>query len=131
MVSIDNKLSYAVKRGDPMWLWVGSAHLPMDRKDLLHQLRTRKHRCSSIVKFIFMYQVGVGWFATNKLYIMPNEMDDLVSDLASLSLTHNIVGMNTIGSVIKVAFAESEDHTSNIDAEVMEAIVETKSRKST
>lgn len=124
MILIDNEPSYAVERDDPMWLWVGSAHLPMDRKDLLNQLKTRKHRCSSVVKLIFMYQVeGGDWFVDSNLYIMPNKRDKLVSDLSELSLTHTIVGINTPVFGIEVAMVESKDHTSNIDAEVIDALM--------
>lgn len=128
MISIDNEPSYAVERDDPMWLWVGSAHLPMKRDELFKKLNARKHRCSSVVKLIFMHQVGVDWFADSNLYIMPNKMDRLISDLAELSLTHTIVGVNIPGMGVEAALVESEDHTSNIDAEVMEAIVATKTR---
>ena len=82
------------------------------------------------MRLFFLFQNGIDWFCQNQLYIMPNKMDRLISDLAELSLTHTIVGINIPGMGVEAALVESKDHTSNIDAEVMEAIVETKSRKS-
>ena len=119
-----------IKRDNPMWLWIGSAHLPMDRHEILRMLSTRKVRCSSLVRVVGLFQIGIDWFCQDRLYIMPNKLDELVSNLWALSLTHNIVGMNITGAIIEVAFAESEDHTSNIDADVIAAIVATKSRES-
>jgi hypothetical protein len=129
MVLIDNEPSYVVERDDPMWRWVGSAHLPMKRDELLKLLNAKKQRCSSVVRLYFLFQNGIDWFCQDQLYIMPNKMDRLISDLSELSLTHTIVGINIPGMGVEVALVESEDHTSNIDAEVMEAIVETKSRR--
>ena len=130
MVFVDNEPSYAVERDNPMWRWIGSAHLPMKRNELLKMLNAKKQRCSSVVRLCSLFQNGIDWFCQERLYIMPNKMDRLISDLAELSLTHTIVGINIPGMGIEVAVVESEDHTSNIDAEVMEAIVERKSRKS-
>ena len=112
-----------------MWLWIGSAHLPLDRQEILRRLNTRKVRCSGLVRVVGLFQIGIDWFCQDRLYVIPNKMDGLVSDLSELSLTHNIVGMNITGAIVEVAFAKSEDHTSNIDAEVLEAIMATKSRR--
>ncbi len=125
---MDNELYYLVERDNPMWRWIGSAHLPMKRDELLKKLNAKKQRCSSVVRLCFMFQDGIDWFCHEQLYIMPNKMDILISDLAELSLTHTIVGINIPGMGIEVALVESEDHTSNIDYEVMEAIVATKTR---
>jgi hypothetical protein len=101
----------------------------MKRDELLKKLDAKKQRCSSVVRLFYLFQSGVDWFCQNRLYIMPNKMDSLISDLSELSLTHTIVGINIPGMGVEVALVESEDHTSNIDAEVMGAIVETKSRR--
>jgi len=125
---MDNELYYLVERDNPMWRWIGSAHLPMKRDELLKKLNAKKQRCSSVVKVFYLFQNGIDWFCQEQLYIMPNKMDRIVSDLSELSLTHTIVGINIPGMGVEVALVESEDHTSNIDAEVMEAIVATKTR---
>ena len=129
MVFIDNEPSYAVERDNPMWRWVGSAHLPLAKTELVKKLNARKQRCSSVVRLFHLFQQKSDWWCKNRLYILPNKLDMLVSDLSELSLTHTIVGINTPGYGIEVALVESPDHTSNIDYEVLKEIVGTKSRR--
>ena len=49
--------------------------------------------------------------------------DDVAEYFSSISLDHNIVGVEVKPSIVKVEVKESSDHTTNIDANVIESLV--------
>jgi len=129
MVFANDIPACAIERDNPMWRWVGDARSPLGKDELIKRLNARKQRCSSVVRLFHLFQQKSEWWCKNRLYILPNKLEKLVSDLSELSLTHTIVGVNTPGMGVEVALVESEAHTSNIDYEVLKSIAETKSRR--
>ena len=129
MVFNDDVFSCEIERDNPMWRWVGSVRLPLAKTELIKKLNARKQRWSSVVRLFHLFQDKLEWWCKTKLYVLPNKLEKLVSDLSELSLTHTIVGINTPKYGIEVALVESMDHTSNIDYEVLKSIAETKSRR--
>ena len=49
--------------------------------------------------------------------------DDVAEYYSSISLDHNIVGVEVKPSIVKVEVNKSSDHTTNIDANVIESLV--------
>ena len=62
------------------------------------------------------------YFAQNKMYAMPEKSEDLMNDLAELSLTHNIVAVEQREYGIGIVVMASTDGTTNIDANVIESV---------
>ncbi len=61
------------------------------------------------------------WTKNQYIYVLPEDGDQLVQDLADLSLTHNIIALRYEDYEYNVFFEESKDGTTNIDAETIEA----------
>ena len=49
--------------------------------------------------------------------------DDVAEYFSSISLDHNIVGVEVKPGIVKVEVNKSSDHTTNIDANVIESLV--------
>lgn len=61
------------------------------------------------------------WTKKQYIYMLPEDGDQLVQDLADLSLTHNIIALRYDDYEYNVFFEESNDGTTNIDVETIEA----------
>jgi hypothetical protein len=61
------------------------------------------------------------WTKNHYIYLLPEDGDQLVQDLADLSLTHNIIALKYEDYEYNVFFEESKDGSTNIDAETIEA----------
>lgn len=70
------------------------------------------------------------YYAQNRIYSMPDLYEDLMDDLAHLSLTHKITRVEHWDYGIDLVVMESTDGTTNIDADVIDAVVRAFKRKS-
>lgn len=70
------------------------------------------------------------YYAQDRIYSMPRNREDLIDDLAALSLSHKVVGIEHRECGIGLLVMESTDGTTNIDADVIEAVVGSFKRKS-
>ena len=119
---------------DPMWFWIGNPPKPLGCEKVHELLEravpgkikvsgTRGHKCCRLVRLVnLMYHPSFGWKRQVKLQYLPEDTDQLVADLAELSLTHTIVGVDTLPGVA-IAVMESPNHETNIDGEVIEKII--------
>lgn len=69
------------------------------------------------------------YFAQSKSYAMPDDCEELVDDLADLSLTHKIIDIDHSEHGIGLLLTESENRTTNINAEVIAAVVDVASKE--
>ena len=135
MVFTGDKPGWYIRREDPIWSWIGSPYVSLEKEQMLSVLGKLKRKCSYVVRILNLTQncrsdwrdrEYFEWFAEDKMYVLPNCLDMFVSDLHELSLTHNIVGMSTGSNrrYLEIAFVESCDHSTNIDADVIQSIME-------
>lgn len=134
MVFTGDKPGWYIRREDPIWSWVGSPYVSLEKEKMLSVLGKLKRKCSYVVRIFNLAQdccrdwkdrEYFEWFAEDKMYVLPNYLDMFISDLHELSLTHNIVGMATTNNYryLEMAFVESNDHSSNIDSDILDCIV--------
>ena len=116
---------YPLNHDSPIWWWFKQ---PLTDEQIAKKLDGRKPRLSSILHMYMVMKENGQWVYQNKMYLLPNKKDALVIDLADLSLTHKILGVAVPSWGIELALIESEDHTSNIDADMIERIVERRER---
>lgn len=87
---------------------------------------TKKKRIVEDFKFILnIYEVRKSRYLKVRMlgkYRMPNGLDELCSDLFSLSLTHKLVAIDA--KYLEVIVEESTNGETNIDETVMEAMME-------
>lgn len=58
------------------------------------------------------------------VYLMPNDLDKLISELMDISLSYAILWIDTnIMGFNEIALAKTAHNTTNIDADVVEAII--------
>ena len=62
------------------------------------------------------------WTKQKRIYLLPNDGDKLIQELASLSLGHTIVLMSYRNYEYDIYVGESQDGTTNIDAEVLDEL---------
>ena len=107
--------------------WDSGARLPIDRDEAFAKLGSEGGTVDcDMVYLLRLVSTSEDWAecsVISKMYVLPNMNDDLVSDLASLSLTHTIVEVTPSSHHVEVVVAESEDHTTNIDADMIDAIL--------
>ena len=118
---VHEKFKYPLNHDAPAWRWFVK---PLTNEQIAKVLDRRKPRCSSILHMYMVMKENGYWVYQDKLYLLPNKKDALAVDLADLSLTHRILGVSAPSWGIELALIESEDHTSNIDADMIERIVE-------
>jgi hypothetical protein len=70
------------------------------------------------------------YYAQDRIYSIPRNREDLIDDLAALSLSHKVVGVEHRECGIGLLVMESTDGTTNIDADVIDAVVGSFKRKS-
>ena len=98
---------------------------PMAKGQLMEEIRRWKCRGPNVT----LKHVIWGWQVAECIqmnnYAMPEEMDELVSDLAELSLTHTVafVGVDELSRDDCIAVVKSEDSSTNMDADVMDALI--------
>ena len=124
MVFDDNIKWYVMDKRNGFWAWVENPNVPLDiEKTIVCLQGGKKKRCSGFVRIYELEQTGGKWFARDIQYMLPNVRDSLVSDLSELSLTHTMVGIMAVSYGVCIALVESKDGTTNIDADVIDAIV--------
>ena len=124
MVFDDNVKWYVVDKLNGYWEWVENPNVPLDIEKAIDCIQSaKKKRCSGFVRIYELEQMDGKWCARDILYVLPNAKDSLVSDLSELSLTHMMVGVLTMTYGVCIALVESKDGTTNIDADMIDAIL--------
>lgn len=94
-------------------------HRPLAHKEITKRLRKRKN--FDLVFLCKMHKHNNDWWCNNKGYYIPQGREALVSDLAELSLTHNVIDIYTGKNGIEVYLFESCGDT-NIDIDFIEEL---------
>ena len=124
MVFDDNVVRCVLGKHSGFWAWVENPNVPLDIEKAIVCMQGGKKRCSGFVRIYELEQTDGKWLSRDIQYMLPNARDSLVSDLSELSLTHTVVGLKTVSYGVCIALVESKDGTTNIDADVIDAIVQ-------
>lgn len=111
---------------------------PMNPKDIVDRVGQMRPHPEGVMRIYNIYQnfnkrhgdfLDGDYFAQSKTYVMPRDYDQMVDDMAELSLTHKVIDVEVNEHGLGLLTMESTDGTTNIDANVVEAVMGAFKRK--
>lgn len=111
---------------------------PMNPKDIVDCVAQMRPRPEGVMRIYNIYQnfnkrlgdfLDGDYFAQSKTYVMPRDYDQMVDDMAELSLTHKVIDVEVNEHGLGLLIMESTDGTTNIDANVVEVVMGAFKRK--
>ena len=108
---------------------------PVDIVDCVAQMRPRPEGVMRIYNIYQNFNKRPGdfldgdYFAQSKTYVMPRDYEQMVDDIAELSLTHKVIDVEINEYGLGLLTMESTDGTTNIDANVVEVVMGAFKRK--
>lgn len=111
---------------------------PMNPKDIVDRVAQMRPRPEGVMRIYNIYQnfnkrpgdfLDGDYFAQSKTYVMSRDYEQMVDDMAELSLTHKVIDVEINEHGLGLLTMESTDGTTNIDANVVEAVMGAFKRK--
>lgn len=111
---------------------------PMNPKDIVECVGQMSPRPEGVMRIYNIYQnfnkrpgdfLDGDYFAQSKTYVMSRDYEQMVDDMAELSLTHKVIDVEINEHGLGLLTMESTDGTTNIDANVVEAVMGAFKRK--
>jgi hypothetical protein len=110
----------------------------MNPKDIVDCVAQMRPRPEGVMRIYNIYQnfnkrpgdfLDGDYFAQSKTYVMSRDYEQMVDDIAELSLTHQVIDVEVNEHGLGLLTMESTDGTTNIDANVVEAVMGAFKRK--
>ena len=111
---------------------------PMNPRDIVDCVAQMRPRPEGVLRIYNIYQnfnkrpgdfLDGDYFAQSKTYVMSRDYEQMVDDIAELSLTHKVIDVEVNEHGLGLLTMESTDGTTNIDANVVEAVMGAFKRK--
>lgn len=105
---------------------------PMNPRDIVDCVAQMRPRPEGVMRIYNIYQnfnkrpgdfLDGDYFAQSKTYVMSRDYEQMVDDIAELSLTHKVIDVEINEHGLGLLTMESTDGTTNIDANVVEAVM--------
>ena len=111
---------------------------PMNPSDIVDCVAQMRPHPEGMMRIYNIYQnfnkrpgdfLDGDYFAQSKTYVMSRDYEQMVDDMAELSLTHKVIDVEVNEHGLGLLTMESTDGTTNIDANVVEAVMGAFKRK--
>lgn len=111
---------------------------PMNPRDIVDRVGRMRPRPEGVMRIYNIYRnynkrpgdfLDGDYFAQSKTYVMSRDYEQMVDDIAELSLTHKVIDVEINEHGLGLLTMESTDGTTNIDANVVEAVMGAFKRK--
>ena len=94
---------------------------PRTKDDIIKEIGGWNLKNNGVIASEFRFKKGE-WQKWSRAYVFPCDSDEFIQDLAEASLTHTILSVGSDWYECKIYLSESKDGSTNIDADVLDAL---------